>query len=267
MLSNLERYFPKSFDTYYEPFLGGGAVFFHLVHNRPRFNAVLSDANRELVETYCVVKNQVEELIETLRNHESEYKRDPRRYYYSVRTESGGSDPIGRAARLIFLNKTCYNGLYRVNKKGQFNVPFGRFKNPKICDQRNLRTISKVLVWSNVKLTWLDYQIAIRGSGRGDFIYFDPPYHPTSSTANFTNYTGSGFSIEEQEQLGLLFRELDERGCQIVLSNSDTHKVRDIYEGYDIQTVEVLRAISCRSNKRKGHTELIISNLDSHVFS
>ena len=261
LLKNLEKHFPETFGTYYEPFLGGGAVFFYLVHKRHRFNAVLSDINGELIKAYRIIKEQVEDLILQLENHREQYKINPKKYYYHVRNDYEPSDDVERTARLIFLNKTCYNGLYRVNKKGKFNVPFGQYKNPKICDKKNLLTVSKVLQWSNAKLLAADYQESTKDAEKGDFIYFDPPYQPVSSTANFTSYTQSGFSKEEQERLGRWFSELDQRRCQILLSNSDTQEVRDIYDGYDIQTVKALRAISCKGNSRTGHTELIIHNL------
>lgn len=259
LLKDLEAHFPENFHTYYEPFLGGGAVFFHLVEKRPRFTAVLSDINEELINTYRIVKDKVEDLIVQLKSHKAKYKLAPEKYYYEVRAQEPW-DEVGRAARLIFLNKTCYNGLYRVNKEGKFNVPFGEYKNPRICDRENLRVISQVLQWSNAKLLATDYREATKNAKKDDFIYFDPPYQPVSATANFTSYTHSGFSLEEQKRLGEWFRELDNRGCQVLLSNSDTQEVLDIYSGYHIQKVSALRAISCKGNKRKGHTELIISN-------
>lgn len=262
LLKRLERHFPKNFWTYYEPFLGGGAVFFHLVERHPRFNVVLSDINKELITAYRVVKERVEDLVRKLGNYKAKYKLAPEKYYYEVRSQEPSGD-VEKVARLIFLNKTCYNGLYRVNKEGKFNVPFGRYKNPKICDKENLRRVSQALRWSNAKLLAVDYQEATKIAREGDFIYFDPPYQPVSSTANFTSYTRSGFSIEDQEQLGRWFQELDKRGCQILLSNSDTREVLDIYDGYYIERVQALRAISCKGNRRKGHTELVISNFKS----
>lgn len=259
LLQQLEKFFPPSFSTYYEPFLGGGAVFFSLVGSRPRFKAVLSDVNVELISAYEVVKNHVQELIDKLLFHETRYKLAPKQYYYRVRNEKP-SDDVERAARLIFLNRTCYNGLYRVNKKGRFNVPFGRYKNPTICDRENLLAVSQVLRWSNTKLLAADYRQATKDAENGDFIYFDPPYHPASATANFTSYTDSGFSFNDQLQLGDWFRELDKRGCRILLSNSDMEEVRKIYAGYRIQEVETVHAISCKADGRKGHSELIISN-------
>lgn len=259
LLSVLERHFPKEFKAYYEPFLGGGAVFFYLVERRPRFRAILSDINEELMKTYQVVKDHVEDLIKLLKRHSAEYGLSPESYYYQVRTMEPSSD-MEKAARLIFLNKTCYNGLYRVNREGKFNVPFGRYKNPKICDAENLRIVSQVLHWSKAELLSVDYQEATKNAGRGDFIYFDPPYQPVSATANFTSYTGAGFSLEEQRRLGDWFRELVRRKCHLLLSNSDASEIRQIYREYHIQPVKALRAISCKGDRRKGHTELIISH-------
>lgn len=259
MLRNLEERFPRHFSKYYEPFLGGGAVFFRLVEKYPPFSAVLSDSNEELINAYEVVKTNVEQLVETLKTHKANYDHQPKEYYYQVRKQR----PFGRvekAARLIFLNKTCYNGLYRVNRKGEFNVPFGKYENPRILDEENLRTVSGVLNYTNAELLTADYQEATKDASKGDFIYFDPPYQPVSSTANFTSYTHSGFSLDEQKRLGVWFKELDKRGCTVLLSNSNAREVRDIYSGYDIETAPAVRAISCKGNKRKGHTELIIHN-------
>jgi DNA adenine methylase len=261
LLETLESYFPKKFKTYYEPFLGGGAAFFYLVERRPRFDAVLSDINEELITAYRIVKDRVSDLIALLKKHKEEYEISPEKYYYKVREQEPLED-VEKAARLIFLNKTCYNGLYRVNREGKFNVPFGRYKNPRICDEENLRTVSQVLHWSDAKILDADYQKATKNAEKSDFIYFDPPYQPVSATANFTGYTNSGFTKQEQERLGRWFRKLDARGCQIILSNSDTPEVREIYGGhhYRFEVVKALRAISCKGNLRTGHTELIISN-------
>ena len=260
LLKALEQHFPQDFQTYFEPFLGGGAVFFHLVGNRHRFSAVLSDTNEELITTYRVVKENVKELIQELNNHKAQYDTAPKEYYYHVRDALEATTDVQKAARLIFLNKTCYNGLYRVNKKGKFNVPFGRYKKPKICDKTNLRIVSSVLNWSKARLLVADFQEATCNASNKDFIYFDPPYQPISSTAKFTSYTHSGFPEEEQERLYRWFKELDRRGCQIVLSNSDTEVIRNTYKEYTIEQVEALRAISCKGNRRTGHTELIITN-------
>jgi DNA adenine methylase len=261
LLGSLEKYFPEYFSTYYEPFLGGGAVFFYLVSIRPPFSAVLSDINEELITTYRVVKDNVEELIRLLKTHKANYKQSPKDYYYEIR-EKESSKEVERAARLIFLNRTCYNGLYRVNKEDKFNVPFGRYKNPKICDEANLRAVSQVLNLTKARLFAADYQVATETAVNGDFIYFDPPYQPVSPTANFTSYTDSGFSVEEQRRLGTLFRELDRRGCYVLLSNSNAEEIRNIYAGYHTKEVQALRAINCKGNGRTGHTELIIKSRD-----
>jgi DNA adenine methylase len=259
LLDDLARYFPHRFSTYFEPFLGGGAVFFYLVEKRPSFHAVLSDLNKELIDTYRVIKGSVEELINLLKAHKTNYHRSPKEYYYKIRNIDP-TDIVERAARLIFLNKTCYNGLYRVNKQGKFNVPFGRYKNPEVYNSENLRVISQVLNYTDAELLTLDFQKATENAKKDDFIYFDPPYQPVSATASFTSYTNSGFPFEEQGRLADWFRELDKRGCKVLLSNSDSKEIRAIYAGYRIKTVAANRAISCKGDKRKGYTELIISN-------
>jgi len=259
LLSRLERHFPKTFGTYYEPFLGGGAVFFHLVNVLPKFDAVLSDINRELISSYVVIKNEVEDLITLLKNHREKYRNDPKNYYYAVRA-SEPSLAAERAARLIFLNKTCFNGLYRVNKKGKFNVPSGWFLDPSIFDEENLRAISVALRWSNARILVQDFQEATKEAKKDDFIYFDPPYNPKSSTASFTCYTEGGFAKEDQERLQKWSTALGKRGCKVLLSNSDTPEVHALYNDYRIETVSAMRAINCKGNGRMGHTELIISN-------
>lgn len=259
LLQQLEEYLPRSFSTYYEPFLGGGAFFFHLAKRRPRFDAVLSDVNAELINAYEVVKNDVEALIKELQSCEARYKLAPKQYYYQIRAEEP-LDDIKKAARLIFLNRTCYNGLYRVNKKGKFNVPFGRHKNPTVCDRENLIAVNQVLRWSNAKLLAVDYREATKDARKGDFVYFDPPYQPMSTTANFTSYTDSGFSFDDQLRLGEWFKELDKREVRVVLSNSNKKEIRRIYRRYSVRKVKALHAISCRADGRKAYTEFIVSN-------
>jgi DNA adenine methylase len=262
LLERLERYFPKDLGVYYEPFLGGGAVFFHLVNKRSKFDAVLSDTNSELITTYRVIKEQVEDLIGILKSHRAEYRADPKKYFYSVRAAEPELD-VEKAARLIFLNKTCFNGLYRVNSKGKFNVPCGWFLNPSIFDPENLRSVSAVLNWSNAKLLVADFREATKDAKDGDFIYFDPPYLPKSITASFTCYTAGGFSAANQKELEKWSVELSNRGCKVLLSNSDTPEIHEMYKDYKIERVQVLRAINCKGDQRKGHTELIIRNYDS----
>ena len=264
LLDRLDKLIPKAFDRYFEPFLGGGALFYHLARNR-QFIAYLSDINQELINVYEVVKSNVEELIDVLTVYKKEYYKAPENFYRELRdrfdTENRSS--IEKAARLITLNKTCYNGLYRVNSNGRFNVPMGRYKNPIICDSKNLRNASLILGSLESHLYREDYRkILANKTQEGDFVYLDPPYNPMTSTANFTGYTGAGFTKNDQECLAKIFKDLDTRGCKILLSNSDTEYVKELYAEYakNILQVTVRRNINSRASKRLGHTELLISN-------
>ncbi|MFQ5896296.1 MAG: DNA adenine methylase, partial [Nitrospinota bacterium] len=235
MLPQLEPSFPTRFHAYHEPFLGGGAVFFHL---RPR-RAFLSDSNAELIGCYRTVRDRVEELIRALSRHRYE-----REHFYEVRSQAPESlDEVERAARFIFLNKSCYNGLYRVNRRGLFNVPFGRYAKPTLCDARGLRTASRAL--RGVTLFAEDFEGCLPRVRPGDFVYFDPPYLPLSPTSQFTSYTEGGFSLAEQKRLAGLFRALDARGALLLLSNSDSQRVRELYAGYRLEVVKAPRAINC----------------------
>ncbi len=211
-----------------------------------------------------VIRDSVEELIKRVKHHEREYNKSRQEYYYKLRS-SKPLTAIERAARFITLNKTCYNGLYRVNKNGIFNVPMGRYKNPLICDVVNLRNISITLKNSNSHLQVADYQkILIENAAEGDFIYLDPPYSPVSPTANFTGYTNTGFNNDDQLQLAELFKKLDSRGCKILLSNSDTPLIRKLYREFSSRSkeIEANRAINSKASKRSGHRELLIRNYD-----
>ena len=264
ILFRLDRYVPEKFEDYYEPFLGGGAMFFHLIYERDPFKAYLSDSNEELINTFIVVRDHVEDLIHLLQEHKKEYKKNPEKYYYRIRDKLEPKDCIELAARTLFLNKTCYNGLYRVNKKGKFNVPFGKYEKPQICNIKTLRNASKALQESKAEIRTLDYQEALKTAKRNDFVYLDPPYHPVNSTSNFTSYTSEGFSPEDQKRLSNIFSNLIERGCKVVLSNSDTPLIHELYFDYLPEKVPVSRTISCIGEKRKGYTELIISNVPKH---
>jgi DNA adenine methylase len=168
-----------------------------------------------------------------------------------------------RAARFIALNKTCFNGLYRVNRQGFFNVPLGKYKNPRICDSDNLRNVSIALGYlsNNITIKVSDYkEMLLENAKEGDFIYLDPPYDPVSSTSYFTNYTHIGFDNKDQQELATVFRKLDDRGCKVLLSNSDTQFIRELYSDFAIVEVDTLRAINCKGSKRAGHKELIIRN-------
>ena len=264
LLSKLDKYFPPKISRYFEPFIGGGAVFFYIVSQKNgRFESFLSDINEELIIAYKTIRDHVEELILILKGHEKEYKKSPTEYYYELRTNIKLYNDIERTARFITLNKTCYNGLYRVNKNGIFNVPIGRYKNPIICDVSNLRNISIILNHSNTNLHISDYKnILLKKTKEGDFIYLDPPYYPISITSNFTSYTNNGFTNKDQEELAKIFKKLTDRGCKILLSNSDSEYIKELYSEFkeNIIEVKVQRAINSKASNRKGHTELIIRN-------
>jgi DNA adenine methylase len=257
LLHQLDGHVPR-FTRYFEPFLGGGALFFHL-SSRLDFAAHLSDANSDLVTTYNVVKNDLEALIALLEKHERSYRKAPTEYYYRLRARRPDGS-VEAAARFIALNKTCYNGLYRVNRSGEFNVPIGRYKNPTICDREQLSGASAALNHSEARVVVADYRQALKKAREGDFVYLDPPFHPLSRTANFVDYTKSGFGENDQVELARVFRDLDRRGCRVVLSNSDTKLTRDLYSGFAQRRARVLRAISCKGSGRTGYRELLVYN-------
>jgi DNA adenine methylase len=264
LLSHLDFLIPKKFSRYFEPFLGGGAVFFYLLSKKnTRFKAFLSDINEELINSFNIVKNNVEELIKVLENHQRKYNQSPREYYYGLRARTQSLNGVESAGRFVALNKTCYNGLYRVNTGGIFNVPMGRYKKPLICDHSNLRNISMALRNSDTHFGSIDYKTILETKTRqGDFIYLDLPYNPINSTSNFTSYTNNKFSEKDQTELSEIFNKLHDRKCNILLSNSDTPLIRDLYREYADYTVEVnaLRAINSKGSKRTGHRELLIRN-------
>ena len=250
------------FDRYFEPFLGGGSLFFALFSSRSAFPATLADTNLSLIETYEVVRDDVAELIDLLSSHQAAYSKNPEKYYYELRAGAPMKSKIQRAARFIALNRTCYNGLYRVNSKGEFNVPIGRYKNPQICRADVLRKCSGILATSETKLVVADYEKISRNARGGDFVYLDPPFSPVSETARFVNYTREGFDLAEQKRLAQVFRDLDRRGCKVMLSNSDTCAVRDLYEDFADTTTDLdaLRSINCDGSARRHHAELLVCN-------
>jgi len=258
--SLLEKYnplIPKDFGDYYEPFVGGGAVFFHLFSTgRITLDkkVILIDSNEELINCYKVIKEDVERLIKILC---SVKYRNEKNNFYKIRIEEP-IDSFERAARTIYLNKTCFNGLYRVNSKGKFNVPFGSYKNPLICNKENLRAVSKALQSVDIKLD--DFSLCINFAHKNDFIYFDPPYQPLSQTSSFTGYTKGLFRENDQERLSDVFRKLDKIGCKVMLSNSDTKFVRKLYKDFRIETVLAKRAINCKPSGRGEISELVILN-------
>ncbi len=253
----MNLYPPEGFDPstnqYFEPFVGGGAVFFDLM---PR-HARLSDLNHELITTYQVIKNDVESLISHLQRHQAS-----KNYFLKMRSmDITQLSDIEIASRFIFLNRTGFNGMYRVNKKGQFNVPFGKYSNPLICDEVNLRRVSQAL--QPVTIEHTDYKSVLDYAKRGDFIYLDPPYHPISKTASFTSYTANAFFEKDQLELRDTFLQLHQRGCYVMLSNSNAEFINQIYAdipGVKINQVMANRAINSRSDKRGRIKEVLITN-------
>jgi len=257
IIDKLLAHVPKEFNAYHEPFLGGGALFFALYRqNKLHKKSILSDLNSELIDTYIAIRDNVEAVISLL----SSYPYD-KNFYYQIRDQNPWQlDNIHKAARMIYLNRTCYNGLYRVNRQGKFNVPFGSFKNPpKICDADNLRAVSKAL--QNTELVCADFSFTLlpdRAQPQ-DFVYFDPPYDPTSDTANFTSYTAQGFGINDQIRLRDIAKELVDKGVYVMISNSATEFIRQLYkDDFIIYEIEVGRSISCNAKTRKGWKEFII---------
>lgn len=245
---------PKKIGTYYEPFVGGGAVFFALAWEERFAHAVLSDANKDLIGTYQAVRNSVKQVVAELSKHV--YEED---YYYTVRAlDPKTLDLYSRAARFIYLNKTCFNGLYRVNKKGEFNVPFGRYTNPTICDEEGLRSVNKVLSWRTY-VQCKNFDDAALSACKGDAVYFDPPYVPASQTSNFTAYTAGGFGYKEQEYLRDVAAKLVKKGVHVLLSNSDTPLTRKLYRGFKIESVQAPRRVNSKGGKRGNVGELLIS--------
>lgn len=249
------------FGRYHEPFVGGGALFFELHRlGKLKKHAWLSDYNPRLVETYIGVRDHAEEVIALLESHKARHSEE---HFYKVRALGKGPESAGktlpeRAARIIYLNKTCYNGLYRENSKGGFNSPFGRYKNPRICDEANLRAVSKAL--KKAKIEHRHFEDVVRLAKPGDLVYFDPPYHPVSKTASFTSYDQAGFGEDSQRLLALVYERLHEKGVKVVLSNSMTDLVRDLYGAYTIDEVSATRSVNSRADRRGKVSEALVRN-------
>jgi DNA adenine methylase len=260
LLSKLDKLIPSQFNRYFEPFLGGGAMFFHLVYDKNMTTAYLSDTNEELIKAFKVVRDSVGELIEVLNQHQKEYDKNPSEYYYRLRDEIQPRNDVEIAARFIALNKTCFNGLYRVNQNRKFNVPIGEYKKPLICDSSNLKNVCSVLRHSKAEIQSVDYREMLLKAETDDFVYLDPPYKPVSSTSNFTAYTHQGFGDDDQLKLKKTFMELNHKNCKVLLSNSDTPFIRELYPDYSVKEVKAQRAINSKGSKRTGHKELLIYN-------
>lgn len=259
LLADLKRRMPKRYKRYVEPFVGGGAFFFSLA---PR-EACIADTNAELILTYQVIRNDLDALIAELGRHRYE-----REYYYEVRDWDRRSDfpdlsPAARAARFIFLNKTCFNGLYRVNSKGHFNVPFGSYSNPRILDRENLQLCSAAL--HATEIVHADYTSIEENLREGDFVYFDPPYAPLSATSSFTSYTSEGFDANDQVALRDLCVRLDQKGVLFMLSNSSSLWIRELYDRFVVHNVSAPRAINSKAAGRGPVNEIIVTNYRSSL--
>lgn len=245
---------PKTFKKYHEPFVGGGALFFELRHKKLISKACISDTNNELITSYIALRDDAEGVIARLKTF-----RYDRNFFYELRKKNPlRMLPVNCAARLIYLNRTCFNGLYRVNRQGRFNVPFGRYKDPLICDEENLRAVAQAL--KGVEILCDSFESVLHRAKKGDFVYFDPPYVPVSQTSSFTAYQAGGFSHDDQQLLLDVFETLAGSGVFVMLSNSSTDLVRTLYSAWNIREVSAIRAINSKGNRRKGHKELIITN-------
>jgi DNA adenine methylase len=239
-------------NTYYEPFLGGGAVYFALAARGAFKRAVICDRNHGLIDAYLGVRDDVEKVI----THLSRMRHDSETYYRIRTRDPAKLTIVQRSARIIYLNRTCYNGLYRVNRAGRFNVPFGKYKNPRIVDRENLRAVSQTL--QRARISSGDFETLVEKAEPGDVVYFDPPYYPVSNTASFTAYDSLPFGSEEQERLARVMRQLKKRGVYALLSNSDVPLTRRLYRNFSCDTVQVHRRINSRADRRGPISELLV---------
>ena len=262
LLPELRKHIPSSFDketnTYYEPFIGGGALLFDIL---PHYG-VINDSNEELINLYTVVKNDVDSLIREVSSYP--YDKD---FYYSIREldrKEGFPDflsDIQRAARTLYLNKTCFNGLYRVNKKGQFNTPFGKYSNPTICKENDLKDVSSYFNDNDISIMSGDFAQCVKDAQEGDFVYLDPPYVPLSKTSSFTSYTKEGFEDCDQKRIKSIIDDLSNNGVYVLMSNSSSSDVFDLYSSdYNIETVKVARKVNSKAHKRNKIDEFLIKN-------
>ena len=254
LMFELLKNMPENYNRYFEPFIGGGALFFELQPD----NAYISDMNEELINLYKVVRDNVDELVADLQKHDIS-----KEYFMEIRNidrteEYKNWSNIQKASRFIYLNRTCFNGMYRVNSKGEFNVPFGYYKNPRILDENNLINCSNLLQKTEIKHA--DFSKILKKVKKGDFVYFDPPYVPLSETSSFTSYTKDGFDMDMQFKLRDVCDELDSMGVKFLLSNSDTKLVNELYENYNIKRVFASRQINANADGRGKITEVLVRN-------
>lgn len=260
LLSTIVPLLPDNYNTYCEPFVGGGALLFHV---QPH-TAIINDINTELITTYNVIKYDVENLIVELKTFKNESD-----FYYWVRSWDRDTDAynnisdIKKAARILYLNKTCFNGLYRVNNQGKYNAPFGKHKNPKIVNEVVLRQVSEYFNKCDITILNADYTKVLESLPRDSFVYLDPPYDPVTKTANFTKYTSNGFSQDDQIELKEMCDKLTSRGIKFMLSNSSTEFIKNLYsdgEKYNIIEVYAVRTVNCDASKRGKVSEVIVRN-------
>ncbi len=257
LMSEIEPLFPKRYTTYCEPFVGGGAVLFS---KQPR-HAIVNDLNKDLITTYLVIRDDVRTLIELLKQYENTAD-----YFYKVRDLDRDKEQysqlssVEKAARLLYLNKTCYNGLFRVNSSGEFNSPFGNYKNPNIVNEPVLLAVNKYFCNNDIAFYSEDFASTLKRIKRGAFVYLDPPYDPVSDTSSFTGYNKGGFDRKEQIRLKNCCDELSANGIKFMLSNSSTDFIKELYNNYNITTVNANRAINSNGQKRGKVEEVIIRN-------
>lgn len=258
LLAQFDEFFPADVARYFEPFIGGGAVFFHLKRRFPRMRAFLRDINAELINTYLAVRDYPRELMGRLDQHAARFRAAREKYYYLVRAQHHlpAAEIVERAARMIFLNKTCFNGLWRVNARGEFNVPVGSNKKPGLYDEENILAASRALEGAHLGVQ--DFRDTLSETRAGDFVYVDPPYVPVSATASFTSYTKEDFGEGEQRELRAVFADAARRGARLMLSNSDTPLIRRLYREFQIHTVQARRAINCDGSKRGEVNEVVV---------
>jgi DNA adenine methylase len=265
LLSILDKFIPKNIERYFEPFLGSGAFFFYLVQTQKKFQAILSDSNFDLINTYKELRDNTNELIDILYEHQVNYYKNREKYYYFIRDEYITKNNTELAGRFIFLNKACYNGLYRVNRLGNFNVPHGRYINPKICNKEKLLDCSELLRIYDVKILCDVYKNITSKCKNNDFIYLDPPYFPISKTSNFTDYTKESFGIFEHNELAKEYERLNNMDCKVILSNSNSEYIKTLYKKYKVIKIKSNRNINCDPKKRKNHYDLIIVDFDKKI--
>ncbi|MBF0777284.1 DNA adenine methylase [Streptococcus cuniculi] len=258
LLPAIKPLIPDNYNSYFEPFIGGGALFFELSPEK----AVINDFNHELINCYQQIKESPKKLIELLIRHKENNSKE---YYLELRSvdRDGRIDTmtkVERAARIMYMLRVDFNGLYRVNSKNQFNVPYGRYKNPKIVDSDLILSISQYLNSNNIKILTGDFEKSVEAVKCGDFVYFDPPYIPLSETSSFTSYTHEGFSYDDQIRLRDCFKKLNEKGAFVMLSNSSSPIVEELYKDFNIHKIEAIRTNGAKSSSRGKISEIIVTN-------